>query len=83
MGEQQRVATARALTVQETSTALVAVLDDRVERLCVEDGAMALGFAVATYAAANGRSDEEVQALLVRVLGTAQAAVKAVRTEKA
>lgn len=83
MGEQQRAATARALTVQETATALVAAMDERRERLYAEDGAMALGLALATFASVNGRDPEHVQELLGRVVATAQAGVRAAKREQA
>lgn len=79
MGEQQRAATARVIVVQETATALVATIDQRREHLFVEDGATAYGLAIATYAAVNADTPESTQELLVRILATAQAGVKAAR----
>ena len=83
MGEQQRMATARAIVVQETATALVATMDERRDRLFVEDGAMAMGLALATFVSVNASSPEHEQELLGRVVVTAQAGVKAAKREQA
>ncbi len=74
MGEQRRAANARALVVQETTTALVQVVDDRRGHLFVEDAAMA---------AAQADTPEAVQEVLARIMATAQAGVRMAQGERA
>lgn len=83
IGEQHRVATARALVVQETTTALVQVVDARRGQLYVEDAATAHGLALAALAASQTDTPEAAQELLARVMATAQAGVRMAQGERA
>ena len=83
MGEQTRVATARAILQQDAATALVAAMDARRSLLCREDAVVAIALHVGTFAASQTDDHDGQQRILAEVMGYAQRVLEETRKVRA